>query len=218
VVVRRHAAVLLAGIGILPGQPAGLPLPPVDPNLPARYGDYIPGTQQLEPTMWFPPSATLAGLPGGGVAGLPQAQGSDGFISGTINSALLDPTDQTDGGMVSAGSALSVALAPDGAAWYGCEQMPGQIQSGGEYWNGHATGRFPAMLAANVPGDPVEGPSSDPSNLLAKGRAGAWCRPRPLAFANSSPLASRTFWVPVAILLAGVSLFLLSRGVRLPSY
>jgi len=217
VVVRRHAAVLLAGIGILPGQPAGLPLLPVDPKLPAHYGDYIPGTQQLEPTMWFPPSATLAGLPGGGLVGLPQEQGSDGFISGTIYSALLDPADQTDIAASSAGSALSVAAAPESMAWYGCEQPPGQIQSGGEYWNGHATGRLPTVLAANVSGDPVEGPSGDPSNLVAEGRAGAWCRPRPLAFANSSPVASRTFWVPVAILLTGVSLFLLSRGVRLPS-
>ena len=217
-VVRSRAAVLLAGIGILPGQPAGLPLLPVKPQLPTHYGDYMPSTQQLEPTLWFPPSATVTGLPGGGLTGLPQEQGSDGFIRGTIDSALLDSSDQTYVAAGAAGSALKVAAAPYGAAWYGCEQLPGQIQSGGEYWNGHATSRFPAVLTVNVPGDAVEGPSGDPSNLLVEGQAGAWCRQRPLAFANSSPLASRTFWVPVAILLTGVSLFLLSRGVRLPSY
>jgi hypothetical protein len=217
VVVRSRAAVLLAGIGILPGQPAGLLLLSVKPQLPPHYGDYTPTMQQLEPTLWFPPSATLAGLPGGGLAGLPQEQGSDGLVSGTINSALLDSSGQTDVAAGAAGSALSVAAAPYGAAWYGCEQLPGQIQSVGEYWNGHAAGRLPAVFSASVPGDPVEGPAGDPSNLLATGRAGAWCRPRPLAFANSSPLASRTFWVPVAILLTGVSLFLLSRGLRVPS-
>jgi hypothetical protein len=216
VVVRPRAAVVLAGISFLPGQPVGIPLLPAEPQLPAHYGDYTPTTQQLEPTSWFPPSATLAGLPGGGLAGLLKQQGSDGFIRGTINSALLDPPDQTDAGTGSAGLAPTVAAAPYGAAWYGCEQLPGEIQSGGEYWKGHASGRLPAVFPVRVPGDPVEGPAGDPSNLLAKGRAGTWCRPRPLVFANSSLLASRPFWVPVAILLTGVSLFLLSRGVRLP--
>jgi hypothetical protein len=216
VAVRPHAAIVLAGIGFLPGQPVGIPLLPAEPQLPAHYGDYMPTTQQLEPTLWLRPSATLTGLPGGGLAGFPQEQGSDGFISGTINSALLESSDQTPSAAGSAGSALSVAAAPHGAAWYGCKQLPGQIQSGGEYWNGHATGRLPAVFPASVPGHPVDGPAGDPSNLLGKSRAGAWCGPRPLAFANSGPFASRTFWVPVAILLTGVSLFLLSRGVRMP--
>jgi hypothetical protein len=215
VVVRRRAAVVLAGIEFLPGQPVGIPLLPAEPQLPAHYGDYTPTTHQLEPTLWFPPSATLVGLAGRGLAGPAQEQGWDGFISGTITSALLDSSGQTPSAAGSAGSALSVAAAPYGAAWYGCEQLPGEIRSGGGYWKGHASGRLPAVSPVSVPGDPVEGPAGDPSNLLAKGRAGAWCRPRPLAFANSSSLASRTFWVPVAILLTGVSLFLLSRGVRL---
>jgi hypothetical protein len=158
VVVRRRAAVVLAGIGFLPGQPVGIPLLPAEPQLPAHYGDYTPTTQQLEPTLWFPPSATLVGLAGRGLAGLAQEQGSDGFISGTINSALLDSSGQTPSAAGSAGSALSVAAAPYGAAWYGCEQLPGQFRSGGEYWKGHASGRLPAVLPVSVPGTRSRGP------------------------------------------------------------
>jgi hypothetical protein len=217
VVVRRRAAVLFAGIGFLPGQPAGIPLLPAGPQLPAHYGDYAPTTQQVEPILWFPPNATLAGLWGGGLAALPQEQGSDGFISGTIYNALLDSDGEAVAETNPARSAPRVAAAPDGVAQNGCEQLPGQIQSGAQYWNGRATSRLPAVSPASVSGDPVEGSASDPSNLLTKARAGAWCRSRPVAFANSSPLASRAFWLPAAILLTGVSLFLLSRGVRLPS-
>ena len=216
-VVRRRAVVLFAGIGFLPGQPAGIPLLPAEPQLPAHYGDYAPTTQQVELILQFPPNATLAGLPGGALVGLPQEQGSDGFISGTINNALLDSDGEAVAETNAAGSAPRVAAAPDGVAQNGCEQLPGQIRSGSQYWNGRATGSLPAISPASVSGDPVEGPAGDPSNLLAKGREGTWCRPRPVAFWNSNPLASRAFWLPAAILLTGVSLFLLSRGVRLPS-
>jgi len=217
VVVRRRAAVLFAGIGFLPGQPAGIPLLPAEPQLPAHYGDYTPTTQQVERILRFPPNAALAGMPGGGLAGLPQEQGSDGFISGTINNALLDSDGEAVAETKPAGFLPRVAAAPDGVAQNGCEQLPGQIRSGAEYWNGRAIGRLPAISPASVSGDPVEGPAGDPSNLLTNARAGGWCRPRPVAFASSSPLASRAFWLPAAILLTGVSLFLLSRGVRLPS-
>jgi len=217
VVVRPRAAVLFAGIGFLPGQPAGIPLVPAEPQLPAHYGDYAPTTQQFEPIMRFPPNAILAGLPGGGLVGLPQEQGSDGFVSGTINNALLDSEGQAVSETTPVGSLPRIAAAPDSVAQDGCEPLPNQIQSGAQYWNGRATGRLSALSPANVSGDAVEGPAGDPSNLLTKGRAGGWCRPRPVAFANSSPLASRAFWLSAAILLTGVSLFLLSRGVRLPS-
>lgn len=217
-VVRRGAAVLLAGIGLLPGQPARIPLLETPPRLPAHYGDYIPGTQQLEPTMWLPSTAPLAGLPGGGLAGLPQEQGSDGFTTGMINGALLDPSDETGMGSGASRSGPIVPAAPEGVSWFGCEQMPAQVRTGGLYWNGQTSLSVPAVLAPNVPGDPVAGPTGDPSNLVAEGRAGAWCRPAPLPFADSSPLANRAFWLPVAILLIGICLFILSRGVKLPSY
>ena len=213
----RRAAFLFAGFGFLPSQPAGIPLLLTLPQPSPLYGDYTPSTQQFETTLWFAPNATLAELPGGGLAGLPQEQGSDGFISGTINNALLDPEDQAGVGTSPDGFGLSIAAAPDGATEYGCGQLPGQIQSGGQYWNIRTSGRVLASLAANAPGDPVEGPTGDPSNLLAEGPASGWCRPRPLPFTYSSPLASRAFWIPVAVLLLGAGLFLLSRGVRLPS-
>jgi hypothetical protein len=185
--------------------------------LSAHYGDYTPTTQQVEPILRFPPNATLAGLPGGALAGLPQEQGSDGFISRTINNALLESDGEAVAETNPAGSARRVGAAPDSVAQNGCEQLPGQIRSGAEYWNGRAIGRLPAVSPSSVTGDRVEGAAADPSNLLTKARAGAWCRPRAVPFANSSPLASRAFWLPAAILLTGVSLFLLSRGVRLPS-
>ena len=216
--MKRSAAVLLAGIGFLPGQPAGVPLLPTQQQLPAHYGDYLPGTQQLEPSLWFPPTATLAGLPGGGLTGLPQEQGSDWSISGAINAAVLDRSDQIGIGMGPTGIGPTVAAAPEGVSWYGCEQAPGQVRTGGRYWSTQRSVSLAAMLAPNVPGDPVEGPNGDPSNLLAEGRAGAWCQPRPLPFADSSPLARRNFWLPLAILLTGGGLFVLTRGVRLQSH
>lgn len=217
VVKLPRAAVLLAGIGFLPTQLGGISLSPTGPRLAPHYGDYTPTGQQLEPSLWFGPSSTLSGLPGGGLGGLAQEQGSDGIIAGTVTAAML----QTANGAVAAAGATglvpSVTAAPfQPGTGYGCGQLPGQLQSGGQYWNTRTSGRLPALLAANVPGDPVEGPAGDPSNLPPDGRGGGWCRPRPLPFADSSPLASRAFWVPVAVLLVGASLFWLSRGVSLP--
>jgi hypothetical protein len=217
-VVKRSAAVLLAGIGFLPGQPAGISLLQTQLQLPGHYGDYLAGTQQLEPSLWFPPTGTLAGLPGGGVAGLPQEQGSDGFISGAINAALLDPSDQIGIGTGPTGSGPAAAESLDDVGGYGCEQAPGQVRTGGQYWNGQTSLPMPAVLAPNAPGDPVEGPNGDPSNLLGDGRAGGWCRPHPLPFADSSPMARRNFWLALAILLTGSGLFVPTRGVRLQSH
>ena len=73
------------------------------------------------------------------------------------------------------------------------------------------------LEVANPLGDPTSGPTGDRSNLPPPGPAGAWCRPLPVPFAQSDPLASRTLWIWVGVLLVMVFVFWLSRGWKMPA-
>jgi hypothetical protein len=71
--------------------------------------------------------------------------------------------------------------------------------------------------ASVYPSDPTLSPTGDPTNVPPPGAAGSWCRPPPVPFAESSPLESRTLWIIGAIMLVGLAVFWLSRGINLPS-
>jgi hypothetical protein len=74
-----------------------------------------------------------------------------------------------------------------------------------------------SLAINNSLGDPIDGPSGDRSNLAPPGPTGAWCLPAPVPFSQSSPLASRAFWTPFALVFVGVVVFVLSRGVKIPA-
>jgi hypothetical protein len=119
--------------------------------------------------------------------------------------------------------------APWGSQWVcGDDQLAVRLQDGGQFWiaqgvraapvqfpPGVLTGSF--LEIANSLGNPTQGPGGDRSNLPPPGPAGAWCRPVPVPFDQSSPLASRTFWLPVIVVLVGFVVFWSSRGLRMPA-
>lgn len=212
-----RAGVLLAGIAFLPTQSGGISLllpqeqlRPIDghstaPMLlsiePAPYGNFSPPAGGLDPSLAF--DFSLVGFEAG--------PGPDPAIG-----TLADAGDQLGIGDSAAGPSTIGGAAIPAATRSVCEQAPEQLQAVGNYWNHQASSGPPVQLAVNVATDPVRGPSGDPGNLPSAGPAGAWCRPPPLPFAESGPLASRAFWTPVALVLSGLTVFWLSRGFKLP--
>jgi hypothetical protein len=71
--------------------------------------------------------------------------------------------------------------------------------------------------ASIYPSDPTLSPTGDRTNVPPPGAAGAWCRPAPVPFSESSPLENRVLWIIGAIMLGGLAVFWLSRGLKLPS-
>jgi hypothetical protein len=108
-------------------------------------------------------------------------------------------------------------------------QLPNLLQAGGRFWSRQAVSGAPAQFApgefitspvpgpADSLGDPAFAASANRSNVIPPGPAGAWCRPPPVPFAQSSPLATYTFWAPFIFLLAAATVLWLSRGVRMPA-
>jgi hypothetical protein len=220
-----RVTVLLAGIAVLPTQsgsisllPARLQLSAIErlprgPQLqatePLLNGNFVPPAGGLQPSLTFNFSWS--------VAGLPEAQGSDPAVTALLNGTISASSDEFGVGSGGAiGAAPTVTTATSGGIQVVCEQLVQQLQAGGNYWNTQAISGPPAQFAVNSPADPTRGPSGDPPNLSRRGPAGAWCRPPPVPFADSSPLAGRAFWTPIAVVLLGVAVFWLSRGVRLP--
>ena len=221
-----RTGVLFAGIASLPTQSGSISLLPPGEQLRAIDGAQIgPIWHEIGPMTYgnfVPPAAGLAPALTSGfswnLAGLAEAQGSDSTIAASLNSAISDPTDSF-GVAESAGSSSTMTAMPTmRAAPTMCNQLPQQLQAFTQYWNNYSIGGPPVRFAENVSTDPLRGPSGDPANLASPGAPGAWCPPSALPFApDSSPLANRAFWTPVAFLLSGLLVFLLSRGFKLPN-
>lgn len=227
--VRRSppcATVLLAGIAVLPTQSGSISLLPPGEQLRAieglrtgpqinaiaapPYGNFAPPTGVPDPALAFAFDWNLAGLP--------EAQGSDSAITALINGTVSSPSDES--GVVAGpvtGFVPAVSATDLGGFQIRCGQLTHMLESGGEYWNTQTVGGPAAQFFVKAPADPTQGPSGDPSNLYWPNSAGEWCRPLPLPFAESGPLASRIFWTPILLLLVGVAVLWLSRGVRLPT-
>ena len=217
-----RASVLLAGIASLPVQSGNVSLlPPTaqlrtiegvqkapEPDGIEPYGNFLPPAGGLKPALTF-------GF-GWSLTGLAEALGVDPIVSASLNGTVSDAADQFGVLGVATGPAETVGAAASPVTRTMCEQLPRQLQAFGEYWNNHSAGGLPVQLAANPSMDPTQGPSGDPSNLPRQGSPGAWCRPSPVPFAYSSPLASRTFWTPIILVLGAFAVLCLSRGVRLP--
>lgn len=198
----------------------------------APFGDFgLPGANGFTIGGGEAPGAAAAGWPnpssslvfGQGAIGSTEMQGFGSTIS-----RLVDGSAGTDEFGVGRGPVPRARGAALGSIQIMCDaQLPAQLQVGGEFWSAQAVSAAPVQfppreftgnLLANPDslGDPTLGPSGDRSNLSPPGPAGAWCRPPPVPFAYSSPLAGRVFWTPFALILAAMAVLWLSRGVRLP--
>jgi hypothetical protein len=217
--------VLLAGIASLPTPAGNIPLLPAGqqvraieglargPQLhaidPLSNGNFISPAGRPDPSWSFGWDS--------GFAGLSETQGSDPATAALVNFTASAPNDQSGGGNENAtGSASTETAGPLGQIQVVCERLVQQVQAGGKYWNAQAASGRPVRVEVDSSADPTQGPSGYPSNLSRQGSAGAWCRPTPVPFEDSSPLASRTFWTPILVVLCGIIVFWLSRGVKLP--
>jgi hypothetical protein len=220
-----RAGVLFAGLASLPTQSGSISLLPPSEQLraiegtqreplwrdiePMPYGNFLPPTGGLAPALTSGFSWNLLGLA--------EAQGSDSIITASLNSAVADAAGLFGVASAAAGPLTTGTTPTLAGAQTVCEQLPQQLQTFTEYWNNHSVSGPPVSLAANLPTDPVRGASGDPANLAWPGPPGAWCPPSTLPFApDSSPLANRAFWTPIAFLLSGLLVFWLSRGFKLP--
>jgi len=146
---------------------------------------------------------------------------------------LIIGTGSTDAETLGLGEDSSAPTA-DGAAPSGIHAACGdnqtakRLQAGGDFRPTQIPTAAPVQLPPGVftgsslnitksLGDPIDGPSGDRANLSPPGPAGAWCLPAPVPFSQSSPLASRAFWTPFALVFVGFVVFLLSRGVKIPA-
>jgi hypothetical protein len=193
---------------------------------PISYGSIAPPIQT--------PDAALQSAFGFSTVGtMSDSQGIDPGVAGLVNGIISGPADVFSVG--TSGQAPSVSEATPVGSQPGCgdDQTATLLQAGGEFWNGQAVSATPAEIPQGVlsvsalakmtsaggnPSDPTLGPSGDRSNLPSLGLAGGWCRPQPVPFSKSSPLASRAVLIPFAIFLMGVVVFWLSRGMRMPGH
>lgn len=180
-----------------------------------------------------PPFPNAVGLSSfsGATAGLPK--GSNQATTGLVLPVTAEliygaaPTDPEDFN-VGRGPAAKIIEEAQGSDPVVCRsQLPRQMQAGGAFWNSQiasaASAQLPsdasaANLLANAAsfGNPALAPTGGPSVLSPIDPTGVWCRPPPVLFANTSPLANPVFWVPFEIALVAVVVLWVSRGARMP--
>jgi hypothetical protein len=109
------------------------------------------------------------------------------------------------------------------------DELAAKLQAGGEFWNNPAAGlggtrlspaQFPlaAFVRPVTLASPLRGlgPIGNPSNLVAPGPAGGWCRSGREPFSLSSPIEDDLLWIGLSIVLGALVIIWLSRGSRLP--
>jgi hypothetical protein len=220
-----RATVLLAGIASLP-TPSGnvLSLPAGHEVRAIEAFARAPQLPAIHPSSNFNFTLPLGGLDqsssfnfDSGLDGLPQTQAFDPAIAALLNLSTSAPSDESGIGKGNTTDSSPTTVERTlGRIQAACEPLAQQLQAGGEYWDAQATGGRPAQLVVASPADRTQAPQADHSNFSQQGPAGAWCRPLPVALEDSSPLASRSLWAPILVVLCGIIVFWLSRGVRLP--
>ena len=220
-----RATVMLAGIAVLPTQPGSISLWSSGAEsaiAPTNYGSFAPPIGSADRAWSFAFGWNAIGP-------MPQTQGSDPAVIALLYGTVSAGAEEFDVG--GGGSPPTVrGAAPESGIHAVCidDQTEMRLQRGGEFWTAQAVSGAPVQFPpgvftgstldiANPLGDPTIGPSGDRSNLPPPGPAGAWCRPLPVPFAQSSPLTSRTLWIWVVVLLVMVFVFWLSRGWKMPA-
>jgi hypothetical protein len=228
---RRHAAILIAGIILLPGiaraQSGGpsLLLPGAASSIaPTTYGHAAAAIGSPDPVLLF-------ALGGSALGPMAQTPGTDPAATALVYGTVNADAEEFGGGGGGGGEPVPILQGAPGGIEAICSdgQLAARLQAGGNSWTERGArtspAQFPPGVFAETSADaipdylaaPTTGPSGDRSNLAPQGPAGGWCRPLAVPFAQSSPLASRGFWIPFIIVLAGFVVFWLSRGVRMPA-
>ncbi len=199
----------LSEIGLLPQQPQ-------------------PGATTLNSTFTPPPpfpNAVGLGLPGSNGPKQVATELVDPVTTELVYGAV--PTETEDFSVGQGPAAKIIGVAPVSIPVVCRSQLPQQLQAGGTFWNTQVVSAVSAQLPqdeftvtplTNVapPGDPALAPNDVPSVLFPIDPSGGWCRPPPVLFADSSPLASPVFWIPIEIALVAAVVLWLSRGARMP--
>ncbi len=104
------------------------------------------------------------------------------------------------------------------------DQSLKDIQTGERFWGQRSESAPPAEFPRGIASgtsirDPLGdlGPRGNPINLSSPGLAGDWCRPSATPFYETSPLEDQLLWIASGLLLTGILVFYLSRGLRLPA-
>jgi hypothetical protein len=145
----------------------------------------------------------------------PAASFRPALSASSLANALLPSVDPATNSAYAAPVAASlvngrVALPSTGGSLV-CAEIPGPALGDRRYWNVAGNGVPPyapqnnSVLGAAVP------PSGGPGQRAEIGRATNWCQQYNPPFDGSSPLASRSFWTPVALVFLGMALLLLTR-------
>jgi hypothetical protein len=229
------AAVLFAGVVILPTQSDSQTLfssgaeHAIGPTRTGIYSQPFGSPDFASPTG----SVTLAlsvAFGWSAVRPISDAQGVDSAVTKMLDAAVSTDSEELNIGPSGAGRIVASPVQGEIRAVCTDDQLIKRIQTAGAFWSHQAVSAEPAQFArgllterslknANRVGDPTNGPSGDRSNLFlpGPGAANGWCRPLPLPFSKSSPLANRSLWIVAAIALMVGLVFGLSRGVRVPA-
>jgi len=187
---------------------------------PTTYGDFASPSG-------LPLPALSPALGGSEVGPMPETLGSAPAVKALIYEALSGNGEQF--AVDSSRAAPTFRRAPFGGIQPVCggdDQLPVRPPAGGNFWTSQGMSASPVQFppgvftgsVKNVLGDPIFGPAGHPTNVRSPNTAaGGWCRPLPVPLWERSPLASRSFWIPISILAVGVVVFWLSRGVKMPT-
>jgi hypothetical protein len=195
-------------------------------------------TEGVDPavTTMFDGTLKVGLLPGAGSAGAGQSLGglpntdfgvgSNGAVDDSNAAVSTIPTISGAGGTPTfsgAGEIPNIGGTAGTQPVCSDDQLARGLEAGGKYWNvqgllAKPEQFLPGMATGIGVGNPVGGlgRSGNQSNVDHPGPAGGWCRPAPVPFWQSNPLAWPLLWIGVAALLVGVVVFWLSRGIKIP--
>jgi hypothetical protein len=146
-----------------------------------------------------------------------------------LSDRSLSPHARNSGSADGLGSTTEGRMGRDGIhATCGENEQAARLQAGSVFWTAQKMNTAPAQFPPDVltgtakadaepSGDPTLGPNSDRTNLPTVGPGSGWCNPRPIPLAKSDLLESRKVWLPVALVIAGIVVFWVSRGIKMPS-
>jgi hypothetical protein len=162
-------------------------------------------------------------LPAGGAAAAETFAVGSSEDDGAPIIGAVQPGDSTPD-WLGAGTPAEVAVASGIRSTCEDSEVADKLQAGGKFWDSQQGRTAPVQVPPSVfsrieVGDPLGGlgPRGNPTNLPPPGLAGAWCRPGPTPFYQSSPIENPLVQIGFGAAFIGLLVFWLSRGIRLPA-